>query len=35
MWDVGCLAGSVAFFALAWAYTGACARLGAGTPEKG
>ena len=28
MWDIGCIAASVAFFLLAIAYTTGCARLG-------
>jgi hypothetical protein len=28
MWDLGCLAASVAFFTIAIAYTTACQRLG-------
>ena len=30
MWDVGCVAGSVAFFAIALGYVEGCLRLGAG-----
>jgi hypothetical protein len=29
MWDIGCIAASVAFFFLAIAYTAGCDRLGA------
>ena len=28
MWDIGCIAASVAFFIIAIAYTSACERLG-------
>ena len=32
MWDIGCIAASIAFFAIAVAYVAACERLG--TEEK-
>jgi hypothetical protein len=32
MWDIGCIAASVAFFIIAIAYTNGCERLG--TKEK-